>query len=65
MVNIGHGVRKSNKITTVKKQKELACEEVQRLVTLAGTSGEISIAEINERLPPEIVAPQALDRPNR
>lgn len=43
------------------RQYEIIAVEIQRVTALAKEKGEISIAEINELLSPEIVAPAVLD----
>ena len=51
----------SGKELTVPQQLELAQEEVKRFVALAKQKGALTIEEINELLPPELLAPEALD----
>ena len=46
---------------TLEQQKEMIVEEIQRFIKLANEKGSISITEINDQLPPEIVAPEVLD----
>ncbi|MGE4132018.1 MAG: RNA polymerase sigma factor RpoD [Bdellovibrionales bacterium] len=46
---------------TLKQQEDQIKEEIQRFVKLAKERGAIAIEEINELLPPEIVAPSVLD----
>ena len=43
------------------QQHQMIAEEIQKFIALAKEKGEISIAEINEMLPPEIIAPVVLD----
>src|SRR5580692_3626157 len=46
---------------TLKQQEELIKEEIQRFVKLAKERGSLTIEEVNELLPPEIIAPSVLD----
>ncbi|MBX3020247.1 MAG: RNA polymerase sigma factor RpoD [Bdellovibrionales bacterium] len=46
---------------TLAQQEELIREEIQRFVKLAKERPALSIEEINELLPPEIIAPSVLD----
>ncbi len=47
--------------TSEKDQREIIVEEIQRFVKLSKDNGGISIAEINELLPQEVVLPEVLD----
>lgn len=49
------------KVLTIAEQDVLAKEELQKLIKLAKEKGRISIEEINESLPPEIMAVSVLD----
>src|SRR5690606_35377633 len=46
---------------SLKEQEAVISEEIQRFIALAKQKGELTIEEINESLPAEIVAPEALD----
>lgn len=50
----------ANKLT-VDQQKRLVVEQIQRFTAMDRESGSITIEEINEGLPPEIIAAEALD----
>ncbi|MGE0525655.1 MAG: RNA polymerase sigma factor RpoD [Bdellovibrionales bacterium] len=50
-----------SKELTLAQQEELIKEEIQRFIKLAKERGALSIEEINELLPPEILAPSVLD----
>ena len=43
------------------RQYQVITEEIQKFTALAKEKGELSIAEINELLPPDIIAPAVLD----
>lgn len=49
------------KVLSIAEQDVLAKEELQKLLKLAKEKGRITIEEINETLPPEIVAVSVLD----
>ncbi len=49
------------KVLTVAEQDVLAKEELQKLIKLAKEKGRITIEEINESLPPEVVAVSVID----
>jgi RNA polymerase primary sigma factor len=49
------------KILTAQEQEALVNEEVQRFVKLSKEKGSLTIEEINEQLPPEIILPAVLD----
>lgn len=49
------------KALPIKEQEALIHEEIQRFILLAKTKSELTIEEINESLPPEIVDPGVLD----
>jgi RNA polymerase primary sigma factor len=46
---------------TLKQQEELIKEEIQRFVKLSKERPQITFEEVNELLPPEIIAPSVLD----
>jgi len=46
---------------TLQQQESLIKEEIQRFIKLAKEKEALTIEEINEQLPPEIVAPSVLD----
>lgn len=46
---------------SLKQQEEQIKEEIQRFVKMAKERGSLAIEEINELLPPEIIAPSVLD----
>jgi len=46
---------------SLKEQEVIIHEEIQRFVALAKQKGELTIEEINEGLPTEVVAPEVLD----
>ncbi len=48
-------------VLSLKEQMDLVQEETRRFIALAKTRGSLTIEEINELLPPEIVASEALD----
>ena len=43
------------------QQNALVLEEIQRFIKISKENGEVSIAEINELLPPEIILASVLD----
>src|ERR1017187_1848615 len=49
-------------VLTVKEQQDLVIEEIKKFVALGKQKGTISIEEINEILPPEIIAAEVLDQ---
>src|SRR5687768_16197842 len=49
------------KILTLAEQEAVVKEEIQRFIKLSKEKPTLTIEEINEALPPELVAPQALD----
>ncbi|MCB0378040.1 MAG: RNA polymerase sigma factor RpoD [Bdellovibrionales bacterium] len=53
---------KSDKTLTVAQQQKIAVDEAERLIQAAKKSGEdLTVEEIDEALPKELVAPEALD----
>lgn len=48
-------------VLTVAEQEVLIKEEIQRFIKMAKEKGTLTIEEINELLPPEIMAPTVLD----
>src|SRR5438105_590533 len=50
-----------SKDLSIKDQQHLISEEVQRFIALSKQKGELTIEEINEQLPAEIIAPEVLD----
>src|SRR5438045_360837 len=60
--NKGTDEKKSDvKELSLKDQEAIIHEEIQRLIAVAKQKGEITIEEINEQLPAEVIAPEALD----
>lgn len=59
MTNILSG--QNNKTLTMAEQEAVAKEELQKLIKIAKEKGRITIEEINELLPPEIVVVSVLD----
>nr|BFD61532.1 RNA polymerase sigma factor RpoD [Bdellovibrio sp. HM001] len=49
------------KVLSLQEQESLIKEEIQRFLKLAKEKGALTIEEINELLPPEIIAPSVLD----
>lgn len=49
------------KVLTLQEQESLIKEEIQRFLKLAKEKGSLAIEEINDLLPPEIIAPSVLD----
>ncbi|KYG66915.1 RNA polymerase subunit sigma-70 [Bdellovibrio bacteriovorus] len=49
------------KVLSLQEQETLIKEEIQRFLKLAKEKGALTIEEINELLPPEILAPSVLD----
>ncbi|MGZ3774441.1 MAG: RNA polymerase sigma factor RpoD [Pseudobdellovibrionaceae bacterium] len=49
------------KVLSLQEQEALIKEEIQRFLKLAKEKGALMIEEINDLLPPEIIAPQVLD----
>ncbi|MCB0411798.1 MAG: RNA polymerase sigma factor region1.1 domain-containing protein, partial [Bdellovibrionales bacterium] len=47
---------------SIDEQKVLIKEEIQRFITMAKDKESLSIEEINELLPPEIIAAEVLDQ---
>ncbi|MGE3974116.1 MAG: RNA polymerase sigma factor RpoD [Bdellovibrionales bacterium] len=46
---------------SLKEQEAIITEEIQRFIALSKTKEELSIEEINEQLPAEVIAPEVLD----
>ncbi len=59
------GMSKSSKnqpkVLTLAEQKLLVAEQIQRFTALEKENGSLSIEEINDNLPPEVIAAEALD----
>ncbi|AHI04686.1 RNA polymerase sigma factor RpoD [Bdellovibrio bacteriovorus W] len=53
--------KEPTKVLTLQEQEALIKEEIQRFLKLAKEKGALTIEEINELLPPEIIAPSVLD----
>ncbi|HEY8271335.1 MAG TPA: RNA polymerase sigma factor RpoD [Pseudobdellovibrionaceae bacterium] len=53
--------KEPSKVLTVLEQEALIKEEIQKFIKLFKEKGNLTIEEINELLPPEIVAPSVLD----
>ena len=53
--------KENTKILSIAEQEALAKEEVQKIIKLAKDKGRVTIEEINESLPPEVVAISVLD----
>ncbi|MBK9322202.1 MAG: RNA polymerase sigma factor RpoD [Bdellovibrionaceae bacterium] len=49
------------KVLSLEEQETVIKEEIQRFIKIAKEKGVLSIEEINELLPPEILAPSVLD----
>ncbi|MEK2643880.1 RNA polymerase sigma factor RpoD [Bdellovibrio sp. BCCA] len=49
------------KVLSLQEQETLIKEEIQRFLKLAKEKGALTIEEINDLLPPEIIAPSVLD----
>ncbi|WP_295898895.1 RNA polymerase sigma factor RpoD [uncultured Bdellovibrio sp.] len=49
------------KVLSLQEQEALIKEEIQRFLKLAKEKGALTIEEINDLLPPEIIAPSVLD----
>jgi RNA polymerase primary sigma factor len=50
------------KVLSLQEQEALVKEEIQKFLKLAKEKGALTIEEINDLLPPEIIAPGALDQ---
>lgn len=61
--NLGIGKANKNqpKALTLAEQKTLVAEQIQRFTALEKENGSLSIEEINDNLPAEIIAAEALD----
>jgi RNA polymerase primary sigma factor len=46
---------------SIKQQEAIIVEEIQRFIALSKTKEELTIEEINEQLPAEVVSPEVLD----
>ncbi len=57
----GSDQKESSKVLTLAEQEVLILEEIQRFIKIHKEKGPLSIEEINEGLPHEILAPQAID----
>ncbi len=57
----GSDQKEASKVLTLAEQEILILEEVQRFIKIHKEKGPLSIEELNEGLPQEINAPQALD----
>lgn len=53
--------KEPTKVLSLQEQETLIKEEIQRFLKLAKEKGALTIEEINELLPPEILAPSVLD----
>ncbi|AGH94638.1 RNA polymerase sigma factor RpoD [Pseudobdellovibrio exovorus] len=53
--------KENTKVLSIAEQEALAKEEVQKLIKLQKEKGRVTIEEINESLPPEVVAMGVLD----
>lgn len=53
--------QKANTPMAVEEQMEIMQQNVERIVKLAQSRGFITIEEINDMLPPQVVAPEVLD----
>ena len=53
--------KENTKVLSIAEQEALAKEEVQKIIKLAKDKGRVTIEEINESLPPEVVAISVLD----
>ncbi|QDK36285.1 RNA polymerase sigma factor RpoD [Bdellovibrio sp. NC01] len=53
--------KEPTKVLSLQEQESLIKEEIQKFLKLAKEKGALTIEEINDLLPPEIIAPQALD----
>src|SRR5690606_35268531 len=53
--------KESKKILTLAEQEALIKEEIQRFIKISKEKPSLTIEEINELLPAEIMAPQVLD----
>ncbi|HWU42658.1 MAG TPA: RNA polymerase sigma factor region1.1 domain-containing protein, partial [Bdellovibrio sp.] len=49
------------KVLSLQDQETLIKEEIQKFLKLAKEKGALTIEEINDLLPPEIIAPAVLD----
>ncbi len=54
-------VKEPVKVLAVAEQEALIKEEIQKFIKLAKEKGTLTIEEINDLLPPEIIAPSVLD----
>jgi RNA polymerase primary sigma factor len=53
--------REPSKVLSIEEQEAIVKEEIQRIIKLAKEKGQLTIEELNELLPPEILAPSVLD----
>ncbi len=61
MAEKNQSTKDDKKVLSIPEQDVVAKEELQKLIKLAKEKGRITIEEINESLPPEIVAVSVLD----
>jgi RNA polymerase primary sigma factor len=62
MKNQKPNVKEPTKVLSVAEQEVLIKEEIQKFLKLAKEKGSLTIEEINEMLPPEILASSVLDQ---
>lgn len=62
MINQNPNAKEPTKILSVAEQEALIKEEIQKIIKLAKEKASLTIEEINELLPPEIIAPGVLDQ---
>lgn len=55
------GKKEKVPVLSLEEQNKLAKEELKKLIELAQDKGDLTVEEINEALPPELVAVEALD----
>ena len=53
--------KEPTKVLSLQEQEALIKEEIQKFLKLAKEKGALTIEEINDLLPPEIIAPAVLD----
>ncbi|RYZ67581.1 MAG: RNA polymerase sigma factor RpoD, partial [Proteobacteria bacterium] len=59
--NTSTSVKEPTRVLTVEEQENVVKEEIQRFIKLGKEKGQLTIEELNELLPPEILAPSVLD----
>ena len=59
--NTSTSVKEPIRVLTVEEQENVVKEEIQRFIKLGKEKGQLTIEELNELLPPEILAPSVLD----